>query len=198
MTQLLAGVGDWTGARSSAVPEKISHPYFRRELRNALRRATPAFGSSLPASKGSNPAARRGLRFEAKVTGALAAAYGSRFISQLPFFFEEEMGADLRPGQRGKAVLDGLLFSPDWRAACLIEIKLRHSGDAWWQLNRFYRPIVDRAFGGAFELHHLEIVQNYDPRVRLPNPQSVLLDLDEVWGLRPHFHPVLIRDKNGR
>lgn len=192
----LPKVGDWTGDRAPA--GLISHTYFRREVKGKLLSASIAFGSSLTTSKGSNASARRGLRFEAKVCKEFSARYGSRFVPQLPIFFQEEMTADLRRGQRGKAIPDGLLFSPDWKSVCIVEIKLRHSGDAWWQMNRFYRPIVEKALGGAFEVRTMEVVQNYDPRVKLPQVTAHLMSPDEIWELRPCFHPVLIRDKNGR
>lgn len=195
MTQLSVR-GDWSGG-SGHPAGSISPSFFRRELKGNLLSASAAFGSSLTTSKGSNASARRGLRFEAKVCKSFSATYGSRFISQLPFFFQEEMTRELKRGQRGKAIPDGLLFSPDWKELCIVEVKLRHSFDAWAQTHKFYKPIVDKAFGGAFKVRVLEVVQNYDPRIKLPFPTAIILSPDEIWGLRPCFHPVLIRDKNG-
>ncbi len=185
-------VGDWTAGGSGPV----SHPYFRREHKSPILSA--GFRPRLPrTARGSNPAARRGLRFEAKVLERFQRLYGRRFISQLSFFFENEMTPDGRPGTRGEAVPDGLLFSPDYKQVLLLEVKLRHSGDAWWQTNKFYKPILEKAFFGLIEVTPVEVVQHYDPRVRLPVPQAVLLSLDEAFSVRPCFHPVLIRDKNG-
>jgi len=197
MVALQEKVGDWTGMRAQG-PGSVSHPYFRRSLKAPLLSASVSFGSSLTTSKGSNASARRGLRFEAKVLSLFSATLGRRFVSQLPFFFQEEMGLDLKRGQRGKIILDGLLISPDAKQIAIIEVKLRHSGEAWYQTNQFYKPIVEKAFGRAFETRVLEVVQLYDPRVRLPQERAVVSAPDDIWELRPCFHPVLIRDKNGR
>lgn len=190
-------VGDWTGMRAQG-PGSVSHPYFRRSLKAPLLSASVSFGSSQTTSKGSNPSARRGLRFEAKVLHVFSALLGNRFTSQLPFFFQEEMGGDFKRGQRGKIILDGLVISPDRAQVGIVEVKLRHSGEAWYQTNEFYKPIVQKAFGQAVEVRTIEVVHLYDPRVRLPQEKAILGSLDEVWELRPCFHPVLIRDKNGR
>ena len=196
MTQLVAP-GDWTGERAvHAGP--ISRTFFTRELHAPLLNASPCFGSSPTNSKGSNASARRGLRFEAKVLKEFQALYGSRFISQFPFFFQEEMTAQLRRGQRGKIITDGLLFSSDWQKVCVVEVKLRHTADAYFQTTKFYKPIIEKAFGSCFEVFTLEVVQQYDPRVRLPAQRAVVLSPEEVWDLRPCFHPVLLRDKDGR
>lgn len=196
MTQLTAP-GDWTGERVvHAGP--ISRTFFTRELHGALLSASPVFASSPTNSKGSNASARRGLQFEAKVLKEFSTLYGPRFISQFPFFFQEEMTTQLRRGQRGKIITDGLLFSADWRSVCIVEVKLRHTADAYFQTSKFYKPIVEKAFGGCFEVFTLEVVQQYDPRVRLPAQRAVVLSADEVWDLRPCFHPVLLRDKDGR
>lgn len=189
--------GDWTGERV-APAGPISRTFFTRELKGALLSASACFGSSQTNSKGSNASARRGLRFEAKVLKEFSALYGSRFISQFPFFFQEEMTRDFRRGQRGKIITDGLLFSSDWKKVCVVEVKLRHTADAYFQTTKFYKPIIEKAFGGCFEVSTLEVVQQYDPRVRLPAQRAVVLSPDEVWDLRPCFHPVLLRDKDGR
>lgn len=194
----LAQVGDWTGLSGGTGSNSVSHPYFVRKLKRPLLSASFRPYADR-ASRGSSPAAKRGLRFEAKVLRGLEKTYGVKhFIPHLTFVFEEEMGADCRPGQRGTAIPDGLLFSSDFRQVLLLEIKLRHSGDAWYQTNRFYRPIVQKAFGNLVEVIPVEIVHLYDPRVKLPVPQAPLRRLDEAFGLRPHFHPVLILDKEGR
>jgi len=65
------------------------------------------------------------------------------------------------------AIPDGIAFNPECNRVTIVEVKLRHSIDAWHQLYRFYRPIVQRAFPNA-ELQLLEVVKNYDPGVGVP------------------------------
>ena len=93
------------------------------------------------------------------------------------------------------AIPDALIFDRD--TLLVVEIKLRHSADAFHQLERFYLPIVRKALP-HFRVVPLEIVHFYDPRVRLAKPQLILKEPSEAFSLRSHVHPVLIADKDGR
>lgn len=180
------GVGDWTqGVRGSA-----SHSYFRRSLQGQL--ISSRFQLVPPRTvRGSNAAARRGLSFEKKVLKNLTSRFGFQLHSQLSFFFETDHG------QRGTIIPDGLLFTPDFKRVLLIEVKLRHSGDAWYQTNKFYKPVIEKAFPKSVEVIPVEVCQFYDPRVQLPQAVAVLDDIIDAFEVRRSFHPVLIRDKNG-
>jgi hypothetical protein len=184
----LTGVRDSATEPCPAAGGEVSHPFFRRTAREVLS-AQACFGAKVTMPRPKSAAARAGIKFEAQVCEQLAKRYGSRFAAAIPFTFCESSPARgfSRPST---AIPDGLLLGPDGRSLCVVEIKLRHGGDAWHQLNRFYLPILRKCLRGAFHLRVLEICANYDPGVKLPNGTDVLNDVDEVWAAKRH--PVLL------
>jgi hypothetical protein len=90
-----------------------------------------------------------------------------------------------------RAIPDALLFSADWNSICVIECKLRHTADAFYQLQAFYLPILSRIFP-SFRVCTLELCKFYDPGVRLPRSVAFVNTFDEAFTIRECFHPVLI------
>lgn len=166
-----------------------AHPYFAREVSSNVK-AQLANSQARSAARPSSPAARAGLRLEAKFVKTLYRAYGSRFASQLQFTFLDQ-------GKIGAAIFDGLLLSRDARAGVVIECKLRHSGDAFFQLNKFYLPIARSAFK-TLRVVGLEACLYYDPHVRLLKPGAFVESPEEALEVRDAFHPILILDKFGK
>jgi hypothetical protein len=111
-------------------------------------------------------AKKLGLRFEKKVSTALAGRYKVELQPHYRFLQGEKLQS---------AFPDVLLHLPD--AIVIAECKLRHTYDAWNQLTNLYLPILRKAHPGV-ALRRLEIVRNYDPSVRLPEPADVTFDLD--------------------
>lgn len=176
-------------ARPSAVhPAGISHPvhFADRVLQARIEFASSAILPRRVAAK-QTESTKRGLRFEARVTAALHSAFPARFVSQLPFSFQTN-------SKRGRAIPDGILLSQRERAACIIEIKARHTSDAWWQLERFYAPIIREALPG-FRICLLEICGVYDPAVKLPKAAALLERPEDVFETRECFHPVYVTRK---
>ena len=164
---------------------QVSHPYFRRSVTNLLN-ARAEFGAVAWSPPCTTAATKRGARFEEKVVASLSAAYGTQFLAGLPFSFQT-------CSKRGRAIPDGLLFSSDWKSVVVVEIKLRHSGDAWWQLERFYLPIVRESLR-PLNVTTLEVCRYYDPAVRLPRPVAFVNEALEALSIRECFHPVMIHD----
>lgn len=160
-----------------------AHPYFKRELKGLLRASVDWSGQYRPIpTRPSRASARAGLRYERLVLGGLAAAFPGTFISHLPFSFQAS--------KHGWAIPDGLLFDFDRKAVLLLEVKLSHSGDAWYQLNKFYLPIVKEALK-CFRVVPVEICKSYDPWIVLPNPVVLLPRLEEAFEAREGFHQLL-------
>ena len=171
---------------ASAPP--AAHPYFIRSVPAAtFLNARIEFDQKPPQPKVTQAAAKQGLRFEAKVLSALAADCGPRFLPSPCFSFQVN-------SKRGRAIPDGLLLSQDQTTATIVEIKLRHSGDAWWQLTRFYHPIAQEALRGL-RVVLLEICKHYDPSVKLPRPVAFVDTVDEAAEIREAFHPVLVKGR---
>lgn len=108
-----------------------------------------------------------GLRFERKVLEAFSAAFPD-FISSLPLRYY------LKNSKRGTVIPDGLLAQAG-RRPVLVEIKLRHTVSAWFQL-RLYSAAVRAAVGES--PRRLEVVKWFDPEVRFPEPALVTSELE--------------------
>ncbi len=160
-----------TGRQSCGLP----HPYFQRSALGLLN-AQAGFNLEWKQPQSSAGFAQRGLRFERKVVKWFEATYPSRFLAGLPFTFQTSR-------KRGMAVPDGLLFSPDWRTCCIVEVKLSHCSDAWWQMEAFYKPIVAEALHG-YRVICLEVCKSYDPWVKLPRPSELLSSVEDVFQAR--------------
>jgi hypothetical protein len=106
---------------------------------------------------------RKGLAFEAEVQEALKkAAKGLYFPS--PWIIYTTGGGFIHWCQP-----DGLYFDPTRGHLYIIECKLRHTADAWWQLHEVYAPVLARMFPRElWELRFVEIVRWYDPSTYFP------------------------------
>ena len=168
--------------RSSAIDScGAAHPYFTRKL-DRLTDARIDASQEIRKAVGNSQAKKLGIRFEKQVSNALSSLYHDRWVPQFSFRFNGNQ----------RAIVDGLLFDEKFRAAIIVEIKLRHTGDAFHQVWNFYKPIVDRAFRGAVVLSALEICRYYDPSVKLPKPVSFVDAADQAASIRECFHPVMI------
>jgi hypothetical protein len=126
--------------------------------------------------RGASFAQRSGLRYEAKVHAALAAALGEAFYKNPWMSFEDSSGwRRCRP--------DGLAVCDSFAGRGLViifEIKIRHMPEAWWQLRRLYEPVVEQAFPRR-EIRVVEIVRSFDPSMPFPERPTILSTLEESW-----------------
>ena len=146
MQLIVEGVRSATASRSatgllSAYPRLLDYNY------------TEKFKKVKKGSKGA------GHRFEAFVANKLTETYPG-FLSGVPFEYKTIYNP------RATCIPDGLLVLP--RGIVIIEVKLRRSMDAWFQLRHLYGPVVQKAFGIAPRL--LTIEKYPDPDVRFPEP----------------------------
>lgn len=74
---------------------------------------------------------------------------------------------------------DGLLFTPRQRKVLIVEFKLKHTADAYWQVEDKYIPVIRRIFPD-WEVSVCEVVNWYDPSTPFPvevNLRKNLLDV---------------------
>ena len=72
---------------------------------------------------------------------------------------------------------DGLIFDWSRRVIVIVEIKLRHTPDAFWQVTNLYRPVLEHAFHGRrWHFRQLEVVKWYDPSTYFPCDVTMVSD----------------------
>jgi hypothetical protein len=167
-------------------------PYFRRTFVAAelnLLRAQVDFelSGSLPPPPVSE-SAKRGLRYERKVLHSLGLRYGCGCAPQLPFFFQT-------CSKRGRAIVDALVLLPG-RRALVVECKAQFSADAWYQLHKFYLPIVSDALRG-WTCRGLVVTASFDPWVKVPTEPRLVDSPEAAFDARIGDLCVLI-SRNGR
>lgn len=118
---------------------------------------------------GSTESQKAGLRYEQQVNEHLKSC-GGLFIFQPKVQFRDDSGARL-------CVPDGIIYVGNGRLA-VVEIKLQHMPEAWWQLKRLYEPVV-RSMRDAREVICLEVCRTYDPVTPFPCETSLVYDLED-------------------
>ncbi len=148
--------------------------HFNRQV-NSVVASVPVWDHACPGTRslrGMSPGQKAGLRYEQKALNYLYQF--DLFLDHLPFnFFADGCG--------GKAIPDGVLLVPRMRELVVVEIKLRHTTEAWFQLNRFYIPIVRKAFP-QLKVISCELVRSYDPGVTLPGRYELVQDINQWVG----------------
>lgn len=179
----------------AARPElSISPTYFKRTVKTSdLAWATIDFGAKVNLPRPKAAAAKLGLRFEGKVLASLQKKYLQAFTTGVPISFQRKHGEFYQRPET--AIPDGLLIQESSKTLLVVEIKLRHSVDAWSQLNRFYLPLLRGVFGNSLVLRTLEICRFYDPGVKLPVEKELVLSLEEALKVKGEKYPVLIWDR---
>ena len=194
-----AGASNWgieAGGRYSrpnADHVSISPTYFKRTV-GEVASAQLNFGQTVNLPRPKRGAAKLGLRFEKQVLDQLSLRFTDRLATGVPISFQEFPlnGQYSRPST---AIPDAFLLSADRKSLCVIEIKLRHSTDAWFQLGRFYLPLMRKILGGSHILKSLEICRYYDPGVKLPARKEVILNMEDVFSLKSGSHPVYLWER---
>lgn len=143
---------------------------FRGVVGKPTRVALVGTKCKVPSSQ--NTAAQvNGLRYESRVHSELSRKVSGYLENPRLIFFDAVAARSCIP--------DGIILLAD--RAVLVEVKLSHMPEAWWQLKRLYEPVVrnwSRAAG--LPIQFVEIVRSFDPAVPFPAPVHLFADLDEV------------------
>jgi len=117
-----------------------------------------------------------GIRYEKRVHEYLTDLYGDFYIPSLWLLFQE-VGRD-RPRW---CQPDGLLFLPYTGQITIVECKLQHTSDAYWQLKWLYLPVIAKAFPGThWKFGLCEVVKWYDPATQFPEPVRLRASVSDV------------------
>jgi hypothetical protein len=116
------------------------------------------------------------MRYERKVQCYLLDIFPHHYIASPWFTFQKHEG-----DKRVWCQPDGLLIDLQLGLITLVEVKLRHTSDAWWQTRQLYLPVVRRLFGSRmWEYNILEIVRWYDADTLFPERYKLC---PEIGGL---------------
>lgn len=117
-----------------------------------------------------------GLRYEAKVHRHFEERFGARYVAS-PWFRFKELGVDkVRWCQP-----DALLIDMDAGQITIVECKLQHTADAWWQLRWLYLPVIAKAFPGTIWSYGLiEVVKWFDCATPFPEKIQMCADIEKV------------------
>lgn len=116
----------------------------------------------------------KGLKYERKVNRAFLEEFGfTRYIPSQWFKYQIP----------GSGILfcqtDGLLFTPKQRKILIVEVKYKHTPDAYWQIENKYLPVIRWLFRD-WEISIVEVVKWYDPSTDFPVQVSLKKNIEQV------------------
>lgn len=114
-------------------------------------------------------AQKAGLRYEDKIQAELF-THNTEYMISPTFHFVDDSGFRT-------IIPDGLFSFPD--RVVIIEIKSQHMPEAWWQLEKLYRPVV-MARRPLCPILCLEICRSYDPAMPFPAEFQLFSSLAEA------------------
>lgn len=129
-------------------------------------------------------AQKAGLAYQRKVGAYLELVLGRAAVTSGPWFHYSSDASGRNYCQPDFLVADVL-------EVLVVEVKLRWTTDAWWQLRRLYLPVVAKAFPDR-RVILLCITRSYDPAARIPeevtfvdSPQEAVADAFNVMVWKP-------------
>lgn len=84
---------------------------------------------------------------------------------------------------------DILLVDESSKCMVVVEVKLRFTEGAWWQLSKLYLPVLRRVLGEDWILIPLCITKSYDPSVVVSNEVKIC---DDLFDSSPSSFNVLV------
>jgi len=108
-----------------------------------------------------------GVKYEAAVHVHLKGLYGGAYVPSPWFQYQDSAEQRVRYCQP-----DGLLFDSRLQRLVIVEVKLKHTEKAWWQLRHKYGPILKEVYPWM-DIAFCEVVQWFD--ISIPFPE--LIDL---------------------
>ncbi len=115
-----------------------------------------------------------GKRYERKAQEYLLQRFPTTYVPGPWLIFAN------RTGRQRWCQPDGLLIDLPAGLIVVVEIKLKHTGAAWWQVERLYTHVLRRAFRAPWRFAALEVVRWFDPHVHFPPPFNFCADPGEV------------------
>ena len=125
-----------------------------------ISNSPPAFFTAPKRSRGVR---RQGILYERKVQAHLLSLYPDGYLDG-PWLTYRDNG-----GKEKWCQPDGILVRPKQGLITVVEVKLRHTDHAWFQLHELYYPVLRKVFDSAlWEFRFVEVVRWYDPSIPFP------------------------------
>ena len=164
---------DYLERRANLLPPRRFTPVGPIEwAENSLN--TPPFLTST--KKKARGAVAKGLKYEQDFKNYMEDRFGGLYVPG-PWFHYREIGKEKNKWCQP----DGLLFIPRLGKVYIIETKLKHTSDAWWQLKHLYLPVVAKLFPpNLWEYCLIEVVRWYDPQINFQEKVRMCPDVLSV------------------
>lgn len=137
-------------------------------------------------SKGRTGSQKAGLKYEGQVHKFLSSVYRDRFVASPALHFQNNFEPRV-------CIPDGLILK---QGTCVIvEIKLQHMPEAWWQLRKLYEPVLRVYCPKDTRVLLLEICRVYDSSSPFPEEFRFLDSLNEWITSAPDADLAVLRWK---
>lgn len=120
----------------------------------------------------------KGQRYERDVQEALLSRYPDAYVPSLWIRFLREEANGSR--EWAWCQPDGILLDIRSSRLTIVEIKLKHTEQAWWQIRRLYEPVLRAIFGDGWKYQAVEICRWLDPQTSFPERTIFVPDISEV------------------
>jgi len=125
-------------------------------------------------ASGTTLSQKAGVRYEVQAQYHLLTLFPDLYLSPSVRFIDE--------GGDRICIPDAVLCEE--RDIFIFEIKLTHVPEAWWQLHRLYKPVLEELPGNR-RVHCVEVCRSYDPSMPFPCRVEVIDDLGAWMQDRP-------------
>lgn len=116
-----------------------------------------------------------GIKYEAKAQAYLLERYKGKYAPSPWFKYFDAGDESLKWCQ-----LDGVYVDVKRNLIVLIEIKLKHTPAAWWQLQHKYLPVLKHLYGSKYKYALVELVKWYDGTEPYPVPVSLRPNIEDA------------------
>lgn len=159
------------------------------EVTSAEFIAPPSF---VVPSRTRNKARADGIRYEKKAHKYLAETYEDECVIA-PWIRFKSAG-------RAKASYcqpDAIILDIRRGTITIVEIKIKHTADAWWQVRRLYLPVIRHIFGEGWGYISVELTKWFDPHTKFPERFAFVNPADSFPRLSPDRFHVYIWNERG-
>jgi hypothetical protein len=164
---------------------EASHSRYQRQVRPQWARIVQEKNLPFRPHKPTSQSARRGLKHEERAHKHFIELYGLSYFHSIWFAYGDS-------GQVRYCQIDGLLADAKRKSLVLVECKLTHTPEAYWQTEYLYVPVL-RAWltdaGRAFwQISVCEVVRWFDPHTAFPTHPTLVEGLEYVRPDRFNVH----------